>query len=100
MGAIELWCGTCRRWVRPDTGAAEVHVNAHDGFRLLTVPCPVCGELLAAGGGALVDGALACGARRRELRRPLPPLTPDDLLDLHELLADDAWCARLLSGRP
>ena len=99
MGAIELWCETCG-WVRPDPTTAEVHVNAHDGFRLLTVPCPACGQLLSAGGGQELDLALAGGACVRELRKVLSPLTTDDLLDLHELLADDDWCARLAAGDP
>jgi predicted RNA-binding Zn-ribbon protein involved in translation (DUF1610 family) len=63
-------------------------------------PCPGCGRLVTrAASERIVDLLLSAGAPCEEWTWPAelrdrpggPPLTPDDLLDLHVLLDDDGW---------
>lgn len=96
VAAVKLDCGACGP-VEVEASSVDVHINASDGFRLLTVACPACQELLASCGAHRIAVALAGGARRWELTSPRPALTTDDLLDLHLLLDDDEWCRRLMS---
>jgi predicted RNA-binding Zn-ribbon protein involved in translation (DUF1610 family) len=68
----------------------EVHANPCDGFSLYAFTCPLCAELVVQGCRDTIDLLLAAGAVRRELRSTSsPPLTLDDLLDLHLWLASD-----------
>lgn len=76
-----------------ELGRIEVHVNPQEGFGVYVFACPRCAELVAGGSRERVDELVRLGARRWELRTPgAPPVTYDDLLDLHNGLRDDvAW---------
>ncbi len=94
------WATSC-----PDCGQVEVavdafelHVNRWDGFRMYAFPCPSCGQLAAGGDPGTLDRLLQAQVRVRELRSPCPSFVLDDLLELHQFLADDEWCARLVGG--
>lgn len=100
MEHLALTCGRCGP-VRVTIGSVEVHHNRRDGFRLLAATCPSCDEVVLSADPATLDRALHGGARRCELLPPAPPLTLDDLEDLHAALADGDWCARLCGdGHP
>ena len=62
--------------------------------------CPACEQVVSRDASArIVDLLMSAGAIHERwawpaelTERPLgPPLTPDDLLDLHVLLEDDTW---------
>jgi len=68
--------------------------------------CPACGEAVTrTASERIVDLLVSAGAAQEpwswpaELReRPTgPPLTPDDLLDLHVMLDDDNWFEGLVA---
>lgn len=94
---LDLDCPSCGP-VAVAVGLVELHVNRRDGFHLLTFVCPSCADLVARREGVSVEALAALGVAVRELRSLLPPLGADDLLDLHLLLQDDGWCARLAAG--
>lgn len=86
---VDLLCPTCGPQ-RIDAAGVEVHANRLEGFAIYAFSCPVCMELVVRGCRATIDRLLAAGAVWRELRSTtLPPLTLDDLLDLHLWLASD-----------
>lgn len=89
---IHLRCGACGD-VPVDPALVDVLLNAYDGFALYVFTCPSCSEVTDGGDAGCVRQLLAAGAHRLELRpAAAPPLTFDDLLDLHRLLdADPAW---------
>jgi hypothetical protein len=62
--------------------------------------CPICDETVHRSASArIVDLLVSAGATHELWRWPAelaerpegPPLTPDDLLDLHVLLANESW---------
>jgi predicted RNA-binding Zn-ribbon protein involved in translation (DUF1610 family) len=68
--------------------------------------CPVCGRTVSRDASArIVDLLVSAGAEHELWRWPAelaerpsgPALTPDDLLDLHVLLADDGWFDELVA---
>ena len=68
--------------------------------------CPGCGDTVSRPASErIVDLLVSAGAPQEtwvwpaELRewRDGPPLTPDDLLDLHVMLDDDGWFDQLLA---
>lgn len=86
---MDLVCPACGPR-RIDAADVEVHVNRCEDFALYAFSCPTCSELVVRGCRETIDLLLAAGAVRRELRSTsLPPLTLDDLLDLHFWLASD-----------
>ena len=96
---IEIECSDCGRLV-VGPALVEVHANQRDGFILYAALCPGCGELVVGGDRRVVQQAIDAGARQLELLSvDLPPLTLDDLLDLHARLeADEGTDAS--GGRP
>ncbi len=87
--ATRLHCGDCGE-VCVDLDTVEVHTNPQEDFAVFAFPCPGCRELVVSGCRRTIEALLRAGARRRELRSTSgPPLTYDDLLDLHEWLAQD-----------
>lgn len=93
---------TCRQCgeVEIDVGGVEVHVNAREDVAVFTFACPGCLELVVGGCRETIAALLAGGARRYELRSTsAPPLSHDDLLELHEWLErDEPWPQQQLPG--
>lgn len=89
-----LTCADCGE-VEVAVACVEIHVNPREDVAVLTFPCPGCHELVVTGCRPTIERLLAAGARRYELRSTsMPPLTRDDLLDLHEWLErDEPWPA-------
>jgi hypothetical protein len=86
---VDLVCPACGPR-RVDVADVDVHVNQREDFSLYAFTCPTCGELVVRGCRETIDRLLVSGAVWRELRSTsLPPLTVDDLLDLHLWLASD-----------
>ena len=91
---VEIGCTECGRIV-VDAGMLEVHANRRDDFALFVGVCPHCGELVVGSDRGVIGQALAEGARRFELYpTDVPPLTIDDLVDLH------AWLETPLAQPP
>jgi predicted RNA-binding Zn-ribbon protein involved in translation (DUF1610 family) len=87
--AVDLMCPACGPR-RVDVVGVEVHVNRYEDFALYVFSCPTCAEVVVSGCRETIGLLIAAGATRRELRSTsLPPLTVDDLLDLHLWLASD-----------
>ena len=63
-----------------------LHVNRHDGFRLLQATCPFCGDVLATRDDAVLAAALRSGVRRRQLLPAAEPLHASDVLELRDAL--------------
>jgi predicted RNA-binding Zn-ribbon protein involved in translation (DUF1610 family) len=68
--------------------------------------CPDCAQTVTrAASPRIVDLLVSAGAPHETWRWPAelaerrsgPPLTPDDLLDLHVLLEDDSWFGQLVA---
>lgn len=91
------WCPDCGG-VDVAIDAFELHVNRREDFRIYAFSCPSCGQLTAGGDPVLLDRLLQAQVCVRELRSPYPSFVCDDLLELHQLLADEGWCARLAQG--
>ncbi len=87
-----LRCQQCGE-VEVDLGGVEVHVNPREDVAVFAFACPGCLELIVSGCREAITSLLAAGARCYELRSTsAPPLTHDDLLDLHEWLElDEPW---------
>jgi rRNA maturation protein Nop10 len=73
-----------------------------------TFQCPACGGAVAKAASArIVELLVGSGVRMDVWRLPAelgeprhgPPLTPDDLLDFHELLDGDRWEADLAAAQ-
>lgn len=87
--AVDVVCSSCGPQ-RVDIAGVQVHENRRESFAIYAFPCPECAELVVRGCRATIDRLLAAGASWCELRSTdLPPLTVDDLLDLHRWLASD-----------
>jgi hypothetical protein len=90
-------CGDVKLAIRDLT----VRVCADDGApSVYRFRCPVCAETVSRAASArIVDLLVSAGAPHELWRWPAelaelregPALTPDDLLDLHVLLAGDRW---------
>ncbi|MEX2099992.1 MAG: hypothetical protein WEB19_01125 [Acidimicrobiia bacterium] len=68
--------------------------------------CPSCGDpVTRTASERIVDLLVSAGAVQEKWSWPAelkerpsgPPLTPDDLLDLHVMLEDDTWFERLVA---
>ena len=99
MTTIRATCPTCGEvGLTPDE--VELHVDP-TGHRQASYcfDCPSCLELISKPADERIVRLLASGgvpvrewAPVEEARSPQhPPLTPDDLLDFHELLRGDGW---------
>jgi predicted RNA-binding Zn-ribbon protein involved in translation (DUF1610 family) len=89
---VVVGCSGCGP-VAVDTCTAEVHANERTGFVLYVFVCPSCGSYEVGRCADTSRRLLAGGARSYELRSTdAPPLTVDDLIDLHEWLeSDPVW---------
>jgi ribosomal protein S27AE len=94
---LRLRCPRCGP-VRVAVGAAVVHHNREDGFRLLQASCPDCAEVVVTNDAEVVDLAVTSGVCVRELLPPAPALTDADVDRLHAALDDEEWVARFLDG--
>jgi predicted RNA-binding Zn-ribbon protein involved in translation (DUF1610 family) len=100
MTTVRAQCPTC----------GDVKLQIHDlTVRICTdevtpaayrFQCPVCDQTVSRAASArIIDLLVSAGALHELWTRPAeidarpsgPPLTPDDLLDLHVLLAEDNW---------
>jgi hypothetical protein len=100
LARARLRCLQCGE-VEVDVAGVEVHVNPREDVAVFTFACPGCLELVVSGCRETITSLLAAGARRYELRSTsAPPLTHDDLLELHQWLErDEPWPQEPSPGR-
>jgi hypothetical protein len=81
-----------------------VRVCSDDEQGSYTFQCPSCGVAVAKDASRrIVDLLVSSGVRMEVWRRPAellehhdgPPISPDDLLDFHLLMARDGWFEQL-----
>jgi len=105
MTTVRAQCPVCGD---VQLGINDLTVRVHDDdtagdyrFR-----CPECAQMVTRPASSrIVDLLMSAGAAEERWSWPAelaerpsgPPLTPDDLLDLHVLLADDAWFDQLVA---
>jgi hypothetical protein len=109
MDRLRTTCPTCGAPHTLDPAAVVLHIS--DGLGYYLFGCDRCGELAFRGvtgpstlrmvraGVALVEVDPDPGGEAEDALPGLPPLTLDDLLDLHLALASDGWLDALLADR-
>ena len=107
MATIRASCNDCGD-VELTTADVQVRVCSDDEHGTYLFRCPSCRmtvvkdaeprtvDLLVASGVACTTWELP--AELHEARPAGPPLTHDDLIDVHERLADDTWLASALDS--
>jgi predicted RNA-binding Zn-ribbon protein involved in translation (DUF1610 family) len=106
MTTVRAQCPVCGDVsLRIDDVIVMVHED-DDGNGTYRFRCPTCAETVRRDASArIVDLLLSAGAPREQWswpaelteHHPGPPLTPDDLLDLHVLLEDNDWFEQLVA---
>ena len=99
MKKIETTCPGCRATVAIEPAEILLAVRTPATY---TIVCPACGTLTAKHAGAAVVGLLrtievptvSFAPSHPESPSPGPPLSLDDLLELHEQLATDDWLSQ------
>ena len=106
MTTVRAQCPTCG-----DVALGIEHLTVRtcdDGVTpaLYRFRCPSCDDMVTRNASPrIVDLLVSAGAAEEHWRWPAelgerpsgPPLTPDDLLDLHVMLRDDGWYERLVA---
>lgn len=104
MPTIRTRCPTCRQHVAFAAGRCALLAGPNGDSVAYAFVCPDCGEPIVrpaderitemlVAGGASPHGAEEQAGRLPHPEQPCPgpPLTPDDLLDFHYLLASSGW---------
>jgi hypothetical protein len=108
MTTIRATCPRCGD-VRLASSDVTVRVCEDDGGSTYCFRCPGCDGTVAKDTTSEIADLLAwSGVRLDRWRRPAelderrggPPLTPDDLLDFHELLQRPDWFSKLHARPP
>ena len=103
MATIRATCGDCGD-VELSAAQVEVGVCADDATGTYLFRCPWCrGIAVKRAGSHVVDLLVAAGVALATWRLPAElserpggePITHDDLLDFHDLLATDDWFEQL-----
>ena len=105
MTSPRIICPLCATASALHPSTALLAVTPH--WSTITFVCDTCGAVSARSLNPRVHPALeaagfvAVGLPQSHPEHPVtvaPALTPDDLLDLHVLLQEDGWFARLAQG--
>lgn len=105
MTTVRAQCPACGD-VQLQIHDLAVRVCADDTSGTYRFRCPRCADTVQRPASArIVDLLVSAGAPRELWSWPAelaevrtgPPLTPDDLLDMHVLLEDDAWFSQLVA---
>ena len=106
MTTVRAQCPVCGD-VKLEIHDLTVRVCADEGASsVYRFRCPICEETVSRDASARIVDLLVSAGAPQELwtwpaelaeQRDGPPLTPDDLLDLHVLLDDETWFDQLVA---
>jgi len=104
MSALITSCLNCFEPQVLDPREVTLHVATNGAGRYVTA-CTACGVVLSrpiAGRSLelMIEGGVRPIDPRDEPSPAKPPLTLDDLLDLHQLLSTSTWFANLVTEEP